>query len=183
VLTYRMNNSQSISCARACKGCCGSGRYRREGFVSSYDGVLVPAVDRPCSSCDGKGSFMPPDEETIFTAIKGRKGLKSKKPEGNREWYVWRMARFWSGLDVTMPICAMGAVSDDPFKDELTKFSEHAAVRFVGNSVAAVNRWGRLFGLVDPNAPQPAGLAATAYECGPVLHGVQKPDCEMGELA
>ena len=52
-----------------------------------------PRTVRPCYACNGAGEFQPLDVPAIIAAIKGRKGLCSKRPADKRAYYVWRMAR------------------------------------------------------------------------------------------
>ncbi len=91
---------------------------------------------RPCLRCRGskcvfchhRGWFDPPDRAAILAAIRGRKGLRSD-PKGlsDREYYVWRLARFHGGRDVTMPILAMLRIEGDPFKEDLDNLADEVA--------------------------------------------------------
>ena len=46
-----------------------------------------------------------PEFVTVLAALKGRKGLRTGKPKSNGfDQYVWRMARFHSGIDMSIPI-------------------------------------------------------------------------------
>lgn len=174
---------------RACKGCKGTGSNR----CYPADGVACPATCplckgtnvRPCYKCDGKGIFTAPDWDALLTAIRGRGGkLRSARPgreKGDRAYYIWRIARFNGGADVTMPMMASLFSDGDPFLPELDAFADAVAVRVFGTRLAGAARWGRL---LTNNAPAtPPGLPATAYEFGPVLGpDVVKPKEELGEI-
>ena len=57
----------------------------------------------------------------VFNALKGRKGLKTSKPKNNGFiQYAWRMARFNSGIDMTMPVNCEFDMKDwfDSFQDK-----------------------------------------------------------------
>jgi len=79
---------------RNCTRCKGTGRG--SSTVGNY-----------CVFCKGTGTFEEPNYEEICKAIKGRKGLRSARPQAKRAYYVWRLARFHGGADVTMPMMAM----------------------------------------------------------------------------
>ena len=163
---------------RNCKSCKGSGNTFQDGTV---------VAERACVSCDGRGTFPEIDAPAIIEAIKGRKGLRSKAPDcyganhtvsNIRAYYVWRMARFHGGVDVTMPVVAGIMVNGDPYTKELDALADAVAKRVFGTDLAAAYRWGNL--LVGEIAV-PDGMPATAYSCGPVLTA-EKPEEEMAEL-
>jgi hypothetical protein len=154
---------------RQCKSCKGSRlAYHLDGFP-----------DRPCYSCEGKGYFEPLNIPSILQEIKGRKGLCSKRPKSDRAYFIWRLARFHGGVDVTMPMMAECAIHGDPFDKELDALADAVAKKVFGTNMAAANRWGKLLGYIENDIP---GLPATAYENGPVLIDNNKPDEELLEL-
>ena len=150
--------------ARTCKKCDGT---KRSKFF-----------DAACHYCRGIGHFLPIDTDNILNLIAGRKGLCSKRPDDARAYYVWRMARFHGGVDVTMPMTAMSGVSGDAFLPELDKLADAVARRVFGTDMAAAHRWS---GLLGAPLPRIEGLPATAYSCGPVVT-TEKPECEILEL-
>jgi len=115
-------------------------------------------ADRKCYSCDGKGTFEAFDNAAILTAIKGRKEgtIKSSmvsyaKPNEDkvfhsRCYYVWRLARFHGGVDMTMPVMASVFTQGDPFIAELDTLSDAVAQTCFGSNMKAAYRWGRALG-------------------------------------
>lgn len=140
-------------------------RHYHPADESSCDSCTRGAV--PCRSCQGAGTYPEPDIQAIAAAIKGRKGLRSKRPDAPRAYYVWRMARFHGGQDVTMPVCAMADVQDDPWTRELDAIADAVAQAVYGTDMAAAYRWGGLLSSDVP--PAPPGLPTSAYPCGPAL--------------
>ena len=132
-----------------------------------------------CYACDGKGHFEKPDYTLILQEIKGRKGLRSSRPKSKRAYYVWRMARFHGGQDVTMPIIAECEISGDPYEPELSKLADMVARHVLGTDMAAAHRWGRVMGYIKNDIP---GLPLSAYENGPVVLDRNKPIEELAEL-
>lgn len=180
----------SNAAPRECKGCKGSKVTIREAFTyhdeRTGEDHHYPRKVSPCHSCDGAGEFPAVNVEMILAAIKGRKGLRSKppKPHGDvndrRAYYVWRLARFHGGADVTMPVTATLLLHNDPFVRELDALADAVAKRVFGSDLAAAHRWGRALGHLDRDLP---GLPATAYSNGPVLGpDILKPDEELPEL-
>lgn len=182
--------------ARECQGCHGSKVSVREAFTYHDERTgqdhHYPREVRPCHYCRGTGSFPAVNVDMILQAIKGRKGLRSAAPKprdgsrgygdvhDHRAYYVWRLARFHGGEDVTMPVTATMLAHNDPFLPELEALADAVARRVFGTDLAAANRWGRALGHLDRDLP---GLPSTAYAGGPVLNaGVTKPDEELPEL-
>ena len=129
---------------RPCNRCKGSGEQVSPAF--EIDGRHYPEHRRTCSSCKGHGNMMAPDFDAIALAIAGRGGkLKSKRPADKRAYFVWRMARFHGGADVTMPVMASVGIYGDPFEKELEIFSEDMAKKYFGTDLAAVRRWLRAY--------------------------------------
>jgi hypothetical protein len=152
-----------------CERCRGAKITVRAAFTTQ-EGVTYPRKESPCFACDGRGDFPPVDVPAILEAIKGRKSgsLRSARPNrkhGGRPYYVWRMARFHGGADVTMPVMASIDVAGDPFVKELDMLADAFAKRAFGTHMAATHRWGHALGYLNSNTPD---LPATAYPCGPV---------------
>ncbi len=167
---------------RTCLGCKGSGRHVREPFTFS-DRETGKVIDYPkkitvCLGCNGAGTFPPLDVAALRAEITGRRGLMSIRPKSPRGYYVWRIARFSGGADVTMPIMASVGVRHDPFKRELDVLADAVAREVFGTDVAAAHRWGRALGHLGRDLP---GLPASAYPSGPVADE-DKPEEEGEEL-
>lgn len=165
---------------RVCTRCQGSGRRHTKGFTA-LNGDVYPDRTEKCYSCDGKGEFAPLDIPALIGAIKGRNGLRSKRPDSDRAYYVWRMARFHGGADVTMPVCAMTDIDGDPFRPDLDRLADAVAKAAFGNHIAAACRWAPLLGISLDGVAIPRGLPATAYPSGPACL-VPKPEVESLEL-
>lgn len=177
---------------RICLGCKGSKVTVQEAFDyhldRGADGTPLstsrikhyPCTERPCLSCNGKGEFAPLDIQGIANAIKGRNPRKlcSKRPDDKRAYYVWRLARFHGGADVTMPMGASMDVRNDPFHYELDVMADSVARAVFGTDLAAAHRWGRAFGTIDRDLP---GLPDSAYSGGRVVD-CDKPAEEQAEL-
>lgn len=162
---------------RNCKRCDGTGINVSRGFTTA-SGEHFPEIRSKCWSCEGNGTFAPLDIPAILTEIKGRKGLRSARPKSARAYYIWRMARFHGGVDVTMPVCASLDNDGDPFLKELDALADAVAKRVYGTDKAAAYRWGRAMGY---SLPDNGNLPATAYAGGPVVTA-EKPLEEMMEL-
>ena len=113
----------------------------------------------PCSSCNGTGSFYAPNLDAIKAAIYATQGKNKGKLRASmvstfndhdkaRAYYVWRLARFHGGKDVTMPGMADFAIRGDSFKSELDKYSEIVAKESFGTDLAGAARWARAFGII-----------------------------------
>ena len=131
---------------RKCESCHGTGITVREAF--SYEGRNYPERRSSCISCGGRGEFEEPDPVAIEAAIKGRKGLRSARPKDHRAYYVWRMARFHGGVDMTMPVMASVEIHGDPFRKELDAIADNMAKKYFGSDLKAARRWGRAFGIL-----------------------------------
>jgi hypothetical protein len=177
---------------RKCTKCLNGVRVSA-GF--EFEGKKYPETRSKCSVCMGAGTMEAPDFPALFKAITTTRGAKTKgvcrfrqsAPEGwkqttngianRRAYYVWRMARFHGGADVTMPVTAMTFCGDDAWREELDRYAAAVAVKVFGTHVAGVHRWGRALGHdIDIK-----GLPASAYEGGPV-HDGNKPWFEREEL-
>lgn len=159
---------------RPCQRCKGEGRthnaWAKENGYEGPEGKL-------CLPCKGSGQFegleVDAIVERIFLTKGGKKSLrKSFASKGNRfenrlegrAYFVWRLARFHGGADVTMPITADVIAESDPFKPELNVMANEVAKMAFGTDMAAAYRWGRALGFVQET---PAGLPEGAYEGGP----------------
>jgi hypothetical protein len=175
------------TCTR-CKGTC---KRVSPGFTA-LDGTVYPERIYDCTACGGRGTFPALDIPAITALIltgKDRRFRKSwpsklspwrsKDAHERRAYYVWRLARFHGGADVTMPMTAMTVSEGDPFKKVLDALSDVVARKVYGSDMAAAHRWGSLLGF-SKGAPE--GLPAAAYENGPVVTDGQKPDFEQLEL-
>lgn len=162
---------------RECKRCKGAGQSFSKGFTTN-EGKVYEDTWRKCYACDGRGHFDKPNYLAIWAAIKGRKGLRSARPKEDRPYYVWRLARFHGGADVTMPVGASLAAQGDPYREELERMADLVAKHVFGTDLAAAHRWGRALGYLDRDMP---GLPASAYSGGPVADR-DKPIEEALEL-
>ena len=166
---------------KECKGC--NGQKQIENLSGGY---------RIYYACNGEGYFPKPDYKQILIDITGTKGktkgtLRKSPPFGARErnnirakraYYVWRLARFHGGADVTMPMNAEFDIAGDPYADELDKFSGLVAEKVFGSQMAAAYRWGSVLGYVK-NVP--SGQPNSAYEGGRVADN-NKPLEELAEM-
>lgn len=171
---------------RNCTSCKGSGITK--GFT--YGETIYP--DKPCYSCDGKGTFASPDFRQIVELITkpsktGKRQFRKSKPSfenefknrhESRAYFVWRMVRFHGGADVTMPVCATSAISGDPFFDEMDYFAQYLAKKVFGTDMAAAYRWSNALG---HSVPVPDNQPASAFSCGPVADE-HKPEFEQAEM-
>lgn len=168
---------------QACTKCKGTGEMHRDALpAGTYGGTYYPAVPArtdPCCYCHGAGWFAPLDVPAICEEIKGRKGLRSARPKSSRAYYVWRLARFHGGADVTMPVCAMLDINGDPFEKQLELLADAVAKKVFGTDLAAACRWGNALG---HNITVPDNMPPSAYSCGPVADA-DKPESEQMELA
>ena len=161
---------------RTCKTCKGTG-------LSSF---VFEGKQSECHSCHGEPDYFFPDFETLVNKIMGNKGLKSAKPvkydfkfkSSARAYYLWRIARFHGGIDVTMPMSATLAINGDPFYNELEQAADYIAKKVCGTNMAAAYRWMNALG---GSVKVPDNQPSTAFSCGPVVVG-NKPQEEMLEM-
>jgi hypothetical protein len=145
---------------RPCIQCNGSKIIKHSGFVS-LDGTVYPEATYSCSSCNGRGEFPEVDESEIRDLIIVKQGktkgkLKSSlKLNGRytdyraaRAYFVWRLARFHGGIDVTLPMTAETISRGDPYKDHLDTLADIIAKESFGTNMAGAIRWGRAFGVL-----------------------------------
>jgi len=145
-----------------------------------------------CHSCDSTGTFPGLDIPALVKLIQTRSGefrkswpskmnpWRTKDATVRRAYYVWRLARFHGGADVTMPMTAMTVISGDPYSEALDPLSDVVAKKVYGTDRAAAARWGGLLGF--SNAQSEPGLPSSAYEGGPVVTDGVKPGFEAAEL-
>jgi hypothetical protein len=179
-----MTNETTV---RDCKGCKGTKIYQ------AWNGP------KDCPYCKGTGVFQEPDYQGILTALtatkgKNKGGIKVSAPKYDywdsmsvRVYHVWRMWRFDTGQDVTMPITSFTNMRHDPWSRELEQMAEMLARKTHGARVSAgALRWGPLLGACPEDAAQKlqdAGhiVPPSAFSCGPVADE-HKPVEESLEL-
>lgn len=142
-----------------CKACKGAGFLVSSAFTS-LDGVHYPESSRKCNACDGRKQFPEVNETAIREAIMATRGKNKGKLrsvmtsdfsgsiDGARAYYVWRLARWHGGKDMTMPMNADLASRGDPYKDDLEKIASAVAKESFGSDMRAALTWGRAFGLI-----------------------------------
>lgn len=165
---------------RNCERCKGEGTTFSKGFT--YGEKTYPDKTETCHRCKGAKTFTTPDYVKLFEMVTTGRGMPDGKRkmrtapdkkwdqynsiDGARAYYVWRLARFHGGKDVTMPMTATTLLHGDPFYKELDRMSDIVAKRGYGTDMAAAMRWGTALGFVkSQNVPE--GLPSTAYEDGP----------------
>lgn len=138
-------------------------------------------TDPACYLCEGKGELPTPDFPAILHAVTTKRGAKGTRrfrrsaPEqwkktnrglaNRRAYYVWRMARFHGGADVTMPWTAQVFCGEDPFVKELDAFASELAKKVFGTDLAGAHRW--MEAMIGPGE-RIEGLPPTAYSGGPI---------------
>lgn len=163
----------------SCRKCEGSKLTVYEEWTST-DGTHYPRREKPCIWCDGVGHFTKPDLVELVKAIKGRKPgtLRSRRPDDTRAYFIWRMARFHTGKDVTLPMTAQMDIAADPYRDLLEFWAEKVAEKLTGHKSAGRARWqAAMYG----TAPQERYMPESAYPGGPVADS-NKPEEELLEL-
>ena len=187
------NKAIKIDADRACKKCKGTGthNYHWHWNAETMKGFHGPG---PCDACGATGRIAKPDFDAIFEKVTkgGKKGdakrsFRRSKPKFENEfrnlsegraYFVWRMARFHGGADVTMPVCASSAILYDPYEKELDAFAGKIAKVAFGTEMAAAYRWANALG---GSVPVPADQPASAFPGGPVADS-DKPLAEQPEL-
>ena len=149
-----MNEHESVGQCLACKG-------TKERFIKGFtalDGTVFPDETRECYKCEGRGEYPAVDLKDILSRIIATKGknkgriraafpspTRSEGVNANRAYYVWRMARFNGGKDMTMPMTAQMLIGGDPHFKYLDTFSDIVAKKFYGTDMAAAQAWHRAF--------------------------------------
>lgn len=171
-----------------CTRCKGTGTRFSKGFTAD-SGKVYPDRTNPCSYCNGRGAFPGVDVAAIGKLIQSRNGFRKSWPSKmnpcrssdttvRRAYYVWRLARFHGGADVTMPMTAMTVCEGDPHAKFLDLLADHVAKKVFKTDMAAAYRWRAALGHSDQI---PEGLPSAAYPGGEVVQG-SKPAFEMLEL-
>jgi len=132
---------------------CENGKY------TAWDGKI-----ETCRHCAGSGLFEEPNIDKILSDITTSRGgnfrLKASAPNKTawsentsvvhpsywRSYYVWRLARFHGGVDVTMPMMAETMVGGDPYRKDLEEMAESLARKFFGSDMAAASVWKNVLG-------------------------------------
>lgn len=154
--------------------------------------ILDKSKMEKCYACNGAGVFNCPDFGELFKMLFTSRGGKTrfraafpskidryKNTVGGRAYYIWRLARFHGGVDVTLPMFADLIVRGDPYKKELDAASELIAKKVFGTDLAAAYRWGSALGIIQSDKI-PSGLPQSAYENGAVvLDGNKIPEEEL----
>lgn len=125
-------------------------------------------VSQPCYSCDGAKTFAKPDLIGLLNPIlskKSRTGLMSKRPKDDRQAWLWRMIRFHTGADVTMPWTF--TLRGDPYASYIDDFAIVVARKLTGHASAGGARWSGL--LSNSPLPTTPDMPMTAFACGPVV--------------
>ncbi len=132
---------------RPCKRCDGVGQVK--DFISPHNMIR-------CRRCNGVGQFEEPDYDDILKHClsskgKNKGGVKTSRPSenlGSRVYYVWRMLRFDTGADVTLPIMAETFIHGDPWVKELGDFASEVAKKLTGGHSVGAMRWGKALGIL-----------------------------------
>lgn len=115
---------------------------------------------QPCRVCQGKGTIeVLPD--ALLDACRARGGrLRTHRPAEAIQHFVWRLARFHSGADVTMPVMSYVEIgcggltppAGSPKRatlDALEAIADGIAKELGGTNMAAALKWGRAFGRIS----------------------------------
>lgn len=136
--------------SRMCQRCNGTGETRD---------ILNKDAMRQCRRCAGGKLFPAINLRDVMDRILAKQGKNKGKLrasmvspfpgtlEEQRAYFVWRLARFHGGRDMTMPIMAETSVDGDPFHKELDQIASVVARIFFRTDRAALMMWGKAFGL------------------------------------
>lgn len=141
---------------QACTVCKGS-KVRISPAFTSLEGREYPERINPCSACYGLGDFPEVNETEIRAAITATRGKNKGKIRaamtssgkdiaGDRAYYVWRLARFHAGVDMTLPMTADLMSRGDPYKKDLDRLSDLIAKESFGSNMRAARAWGQALG-------------------------------------
>lgn len=153
--------------------------------------VELGKINKDCPNCRGLAFIVRPDLAEIYATLCKTGKLRSTRPKygpsrtDSRLYYVWRIARFDGGADVTMPVMAGIENHGDPYMKVLDELASIIAKVSFGTEMAGALRWGPLLGGITTEQaqaymdkhPQPM----TAEPSGPVVIG-PKPESEEPEL-
>ena len=189
IITKLSAISEKLEPYRTCPRCKGTGTR------AHWDKKITELL--PCNNCNGSILFHAPNfgdlAKLVLSDRTGPITLKSSTPKRdgtnlmNRAAYVWRIARFNGGLDVTMPVMAPIMLGDDPYIKELDSLADGCAKLACGTNMAGAIRWAPLLGSASSEAvdkyiekhPQPA----SALPCGPVVMQGHSEELEAEEAA
>lgn len=107
---------------------------------------------KKCNFCDGAGFFVRPIIADICKLIKGRKDgtLRSKRPDDNRAYFVWRHAKFFGDpAHCSIPMFATVGVLGDPYVPYLEEIARQVARTIYGTADAGPGRWRQAMGYED----------------------------------
>lgn len=163
-----------------CQSCKGLGKTKDYKFSHEAD---KPETWSKCKYCESgiikRESFVSLLRR-VSTSNGGRFRIKKSKPDSyGLDYYFWRMFRFHSGLDVTMPMTASLMNSEKLQTESVDTFS--LLINFIlhGYLSGGAARWSGLLGggyQAEKNLPE------SARSLGPVLLDDAKPEIELGEL-
>jgi hypothetical protein len=180
---------ENIKCPR----CEGNGK-RKNGFFGRF-----PDEEEfvKCHPCRGVGTFEAPDFGAIVDALvagrsKNKGKIRASAPKYSmddriscRIYYVWRLFRFYAGMDVTMPVVADTACYGDPCVPDLDKFAATMAFKATGRISQGMLRWGSALGAISGSDMTKLSMlgqvGASAQSCGFVADD-NKPEEERIEL-
>lgn len=141
-----------------CTRCDGKGTTFSKGFTGD-SGTVYPDEERTCYACQGSKTFPEVNLKSIVQRIIAKQGknkgsIRAAFPspgrrdgiEECRAYFVWRLARFHGGKDMTIPVIADMIIGGDPYREELDKVASEVAKLFFGTDLAATMLWGRAMG-------------------------------------
>ena len=133
---------ETLMCAKC------DGRGESHSDYANYNastGQFSPGWKR-CHYCDGRGSFPALDAAAVLAAVHTTRGARRLRasmtsPVGRglanvaavRAYYVWRLARFHGGADVTMPMMANLLIEGDPALPDLERLAAYTWGRALGH--------------------------------------------------
>lgn len=141
-----------------CTKCDGKGSVHSDYAHYNADTKEFTPGDKQCRCCNGLCKFPLVDVSAIRGTVMTKRGegrLRksmtspvSHDSAERRAYYVWRLARFHGGVDVTMPVVAMMIIEGDPFIKELDALASEVAKEAFGSDLQGAARWGRVMGLL-----------------------------------
>ena len=81
------------------------------------------------------------ERATKGRASAGSARLRSARPKDRRAYYVWRVARFHGGVDMTMPVMASVEIHGDPYRAELDALTDAMERKYLGSDLRAARIW------------------------------------------
>jgi hypothetical protein len=162
---------------------------KKKTKISGFARFLLLKTKKIVAINAGAGKHDKPDVQEIVKMVVASRGkrkgmIKTTRPPCgvgvlfDRAYYVWRMARFHSGADVTMPMSASCLADGDAYLPTLDTVALLLVARENrgGDRVGAARWKGALGGSYDDSIAHPA-----ASPRGPVCDG-NKPVEELLEL-